>query len=103
MARFQIDKTGYEGFIGGIEQGFNRDQLNSYRHQLVPMDIQCFPFYPIIRTLGVKRIDYFSLDVDGAEEDILKTIPLEKVYIDNINIQYSLLNTECPDTRKASK
>ena len=56
----------------------------------MPMDIQCFPFHAIIRALGVKRIDYFSLDIEGAEEDVLRTIPLDKIYIDIFTIEYSM-------------
>ena len=54
------------------------------------MDIQCFPFHAIVKALGVKHIDYFSLDVEGVEENILQTIPLDKIYIDIFTIEYSM-------------
>jgi len=29
--------------------------------------------------LGVETVDYFSLDIQGAELEILKTIPFDKI------------------------
>ena len=40
---------------------------------------QCFPIYSLILALGNPKVDYFSLDVEGSEMDILKTIPWDKV------------------------
>lgn len=90
MVRFQIDRTGYEGFVGGIETGFNKETFRSYKKQFVPLDIQCFPFYAIIQAMGVTHIDYFSLDVEGPELEILETIPLDKVHIDMFTIEYRI-------------
>ena len=43
--------------------------------------IQCFPFYSVLLAVGQTRIDFFSLDVEGHELEILKTIPWHKVDI----------------------
>jgi len=43
--------------------------------------VQCFPFYTLISALNISTVDYFSLDVEGSELDVLKTIPFELVYI----------------------
>ncbi|KAA0203236.1 hypothetical protein HAZT_HAZT004354 [Hyalella azteca] len=37
--------------------------------------VQCLPLYSITRALNMNHINLFSLDVEGAEMDILKTIP----------------------------
>ena len=44
-------------------------------------NVQCFPLYSILLAHGRKRIDFFSLDVEGHEFQILKTIPWHKVDI----------------------
>ena len=44
-------------------------------------EVQCFPFYSIMLAIGNPRVDLFSLDVEGAEMGILKTIPWDKVEI----------------------
>ena len=41
--------------------------------------VQCFPLYSILLAIGRTQIDFFSLDVEGAEYKILSTIPWNKV------------------------
>ena len=43
--------------------------------------VLCFPFYSVLLAMGNPVVDYFSLDVEGAELQILKTIPWDKVDI----------------------
>lgn len=43
--------------------------------------VQCLPLILYIAALGVKTIDYFSLDVEGNEIDVLETIPFNEVDI----------------------
>ena len=43
--------------------------------------VQCFPFYSVLLAVGRTQLDFFSLDVEGHELQILKTIPWHKVEI----------------------
>lgn len=43
--------------------------------------MQCFPIYSLLSALSVTTVDYFSLDVEGAEMEVLATIPFDKVFI----------------------
>lgn len=43
--------------------------------------MQCFPLYSILLAVGRTQVDYFGLDVEGAEYQILETIPWHKVNI----------------------
>jgi hypothetical protein len=43
--------------------------------------LQCFPIYSILLAIGQTQVDFFSLDVEGHELKILKTIPWHKVNI----------------------
>jgi hypothetical protein len=43
--------------------------------------VQCFPFYSFLLAYGRTSVDFFSLDVEGHELKILKTIPWHKVDI----------------------
>ena len=45
------------------------------------VQVQCFPIFSILTALNVKTVDYFSLDVEGNELDVLRTIPWDKVNI----------------------
>ena len=38
------------------------------------LKIQCFPLYSILKALGRTKIDFFSLDVEGAEYGILRSL-----------------------------
>ncbi|KAK9500811.1 hypothetical protein O3M35_002003 [Rhynocoris fuscipes] len=50
--------------------------------------IQCFPLYTYLLALNVTHIDYFSLDVEGAELDVLKTIPFKDINIETLSVEY---------------
>ncbi|XP_045034690.1 uncharacterized protein LOC116933298 isoform X3 [Daphnia magna] len=50
--------------------------------------IQCFPLYSILVAIGRTEIDYFSLDVEGSEFKILKTIPWHKVDIKTLTVEW---------------
>ena len=45
------------------------------------VSVQCFPLYSILLAVGRTQVDFFSLDVEGHELRILKTIPWHKVDI----------------------
>ena len=50
---------------------------------------QCFPIYSLL--LAVKRttVDYFSLDVEGSELQVLKTIPFDKLDIKVLTVEFA--------------
>src|ERR1700761_3047539 len=48
----------------------------------------CFPLETILLALNVSHVDYFSLDVEGLELDILKTVPFNDVTIDVLSVEY---------------
>jgi len=50
-------------------------------------EIQCFPLYSMIMALGNKTINYLSLDLEGAELGVLKTIPWGKVDIEVLSVE----------------
>jgi len=52
-----------------------------------PYLVQCFPLSDILAAIGVNHVDFFSLDVQGAELPILKTIDFEAIRIDLIMLQ----------------
>lgn len=42
---------------------------------------QCFPLYTMLLALNRTTVDYFSLDVEGYELHVLKTIPFDEIDI----------------------
>ena len=49
--------------------------------------IQCFPISSLVLALGNPVIDYLSLDIEGAELEVLKTIPFDKIKIQLISVE----------------
>ena len=50
--------------------------------------VQCFPFYSLLSAMDVKVVDYFSLDVEGMELEVLETIPFDKIRIRVLSVEY---------------
>ena len=45
------------------------------------INVTCIPLYTILLAIGNPTVDFFSLDVEGAELERLKTIPWREVRI----------------------
>lgn len=43
--------------------------------------VQCLPLTLYLAALGIKTVDYFSLDIEGNEIDVLETIPFNEIDI----------------------
>ena len=61
-----------------------------YVHQRT-IRMQCFPLYSILKAIGNPRVDLFSLDIEGAEFQVLQTIPWDKVDIRVILVEVAHL------------
>ncbi|XP_068207403.1 uncharacterized protein [Palaemon carinicauda] len=44
--------------------------------------VQCFPTLTFLMALNISKVDFFSLDVEGVEMDILKAFPFDRVAVD---------------------
>ena len=49
--------------------------------------MQCFPIYSVLQALGNPKISYFSLDIEGAEYTVLKTIPWHRIDIRLLGVE----------------
>ena len=88
----EVVKFDAAGLIGGIiykgrEPGGDLESFHnvpavpnlSFNRRTIEM--QCFPLYSVLMALGNPTVDLFSLDIEGAELQVLKTIPWDKVNI----------------------
>ncbi|XP_065321646.1 uncharacterized protein LOC135929081 [Gordionus sp. m RMFG-2023] len=48
----------------------------------------CFPLYSMLLALNKTQIDYFSLDIEGSELDVLMTVPFDKVFIKVLSVEF---------------
>ena len=68
-------------------------RLRNSIYPLIPR-VPCFPLYSILLALGNPTVDYFSLDVEGAEWLIVETLPWSKVDISIFNYEHAHLGTD---------
>ncbi|WAQ93956.1 hypothetical protein MAR_006427 [Mya arenaria] len=76
-----IKELGYKR--GGVQHGENVQRKSIIKF----MKSVQYDHVNLLGAIGMWRIDFFSLDVEGAELHILKSINLDKVYIDDFFIE----------------
>ena len=52
--------------------------------------MQCMPLYSLIMAVGNPTVNYFILDIEGAEFQVLKTLPWDKVDIEVLSVETDL-------------
>ena len=62
--------------------------------------LQCLPLYSALLAMGNPTVHYFSLDIEGAEMGVLKTIPWDKVDIWVLSVETHMAGTVFPGTRE---
>jgi len=104
-----FDATGaYGGIMNGedLKPGSAADEAVKHNKEINPdfvprygayvrrtLQMQCLPLTSIIEALGNPVIDYFSLDIEGAEFPVLKTIDFDKVDIRVFSIEVTKLDS----------
>ena len=77
------------GYFGGMNDSFEAAHLEAVKNDRTSdITVQCFTLSSLLNALNVTHIDYFSLDVEGAELEILQTVPLDKITVDTLSIEY---------------
>ena len=41
--------------------------------------VECYPLYSLLLAMDQTRLDFLSLDIEGAELAVLRTVPWDKV------------------------
>ena len=78
MAKFDLKEILAERLIEDNEACHEANEA-SPDCQSSHVTVQCVPFYSALKAIGNPKVDYFSLDVDGPDLQVLKTIPWDKV------------------------
>ncbi|XP_076169651.1 uncharacterized protein LOC143147854 isoform X2 [Ptiloglossa arizonensis] len=58
-------------------------------HSGVHITVQCFPFIHYMMALNITTVNYFSLDIEGNELQVLKTIPFDMINIETLSVEFS--------------
>ena len=65
---------------------FNSKEANKKQGKFI--HVECFPLTSILFSLNRTSVDFLSLDVEGVELDILKTIPFNIIDIEVLTVEY---------------
>ena len=81
------------GIGGGLKGSIDKDVIVALKRHahvsvLAELYVQCFPLMSILAALNVYHIDYLSLDVEGGEIEILKTVDWTRLTVDILTVEY---------------
>ena len=81
-----------DGVLSGLVDTAHQSRL-SFVNNTTNRDVEvnCFPLNAITAALGVSHVDYLSLDVEGPELEILRTVDWTSLYIDVITVEYRVM------------
>ncbi|CAK0774844.1 hypothetical protein CVIRNUC_004208 [Coccomyxa viridis] len=75
---------------------FKKQWYRKKAHE-IPADaelVSCVPLSLILEMFGISQIDFFSLDVEGAELEVLKTVNLTQVNVSVLVVEMDGSNPE---------
>lgn len=87
--------------IGGVLSGRLNTMEEGHKQRLVDemgvkveknLYIPCFSLNTILNAIGIKRVNYFSLDLEGGEYDVLTSIDFSNIKIDSFSIEHNGYN-----------
>ena len=62
--------------------------------------LQCLPLYSLLLTLGNPTVHWFILDIEGAEFQVLQTIPWHSVDIEMVSVETDMAGLVMPGSRE---
>lgn len=74
----------------------NRPDVNNERK----IQVQCFPLYSVLMALDNPHIDYFSLDIEGAELPVLKSLPWNEISMTVLDVEINHAGKIFPGSRE---
>lgn len=75
--------------LSGRDSEMSQGHSNRIGQQFEIVYVPCFSLNTILKALNVKRVDYFSLDVEGGEWDVLTSLDLTNIDIVSFTIEHN--------------
>lgn len=81
--------------LSGFSDFFSEEQLQRIERELAQekdssteiIEIQTYSLNDLLKEKGISKVDYCSIDTEGGEYDILKTIDFDKNYFATLSIE----------------
>ena len=78
-------------FRGGIVDKMHPSHLAALDSTRTPRaNVNCFPLNSVTAALGVTHVDYMSVDVEGPELEILRTVDWTRLRVDVVAVEYRI-------------
>jgi FkbM family methyltransferase len=98
-----ICNTGYTEMISGIKDTFDKRHIQRlqrenkhYGSTTELIEVETKKLETICDSNKISHINYLSIDVEGAEFEVIKSINFDKVYIDVIGFENNYNDTSLP-------
>jgi len=98
-----ICNNGYTEMISGIKDTFDHRHVNRLHHEnklhgstTEIIEVETKRLETICDSHKITQINYLSIDVEGAEFEVIKSINFDKVYIDVIGFENNYDDTSIP-------
>ena len=69
-------------------------EIDTYKASYEKINMKTIPLQELLDKHNIHVIDFFSLDTEGSESEILKSIDFEKTQINILNIEFNEYNDE---------
>lgn len=80
----------YSGILSSMDERHLQrinDEINEFGGSHTFIEIQCAPLKTIFREHGIAHIDFISIDIEGGEEEAIKSIDFDAVTINMIVVE----------------
>jgi FkbM family methyltransferase len=99
-----ISNYGYPEMISGLKNNYNPSHLERLNREIYEnansgseiIVVDTKKMESICDECGVSHINYLSIDVEGAEFDVIKSINFDKIFIDVIGFENNYDNESIP-------
>ncbi len=85
---------GITQMLSGIEVNYDprhvewiESDIKKYGGSYEMIDVNCFKVNDLLEKYGLYHIDYLSLDIEGGELEILKSIDFDRFYVFAISVE----------------
>jgi FkbM family methyltransferase len=98
-----ICNTGYTEMISGLKETYDPrhfERLNKENNEkdskTIIIEVNTKKLETILDEYNIKNINYLSIDVEGAEFEVIKSINFDKVFIDVIGFENNYIDSSIP-------
>lgn len=102
IKRFRVI-TGYSEMLSGLVEEYTPKHTKRIEREIIShggkyedIEVNCYNLGDILDNYGINRVDYLSIDVEGAEYEILRSIDFNRIYISVIGVENTYRNWRIP-------